>query len=74
MNVAIGTEAVQFPEKELHKWDFPCSVNEILKYSSHVSTLLSENGNYLIWTDRKDSKNGLSKKYQLAMLYVTYKR
>jgi hypothetical protein len=26
MNVEIGTEAAQFPEKKLHKWDFRCSV------------------------------------------------
>ncbi len=26
MNVEIGTEASQFPRKELHKWDFPGSV------------------------------------------------
>ncbi len=25
MNVENGTEAAQFPEKELHKWDFRCS-------------------------------------------------
>ncbi len=26
-NVEIGTEAMQFPEKEyVHKWDFRCSV------------------------------------------------
>ncbi len=24
MNVEIGTEAAQFPEKELQKWDFRC--------------------------------------------------
>ncbi len=26
MNMEIGTEAAQFQEKELHKWDFRCSV------------------------------------------------
>ncbi len=26
MNVEIGTEASQFPEKEYIKWDFRCSV------------------------------------------------
>jgi hypothetical protein len=26
MNVEIGTEAAQFPEKEIYKWDFRCSV------------------------------------------------
>ncbi len=25
MNVEIGTEAAQFPEKELHTWEFRCS-------------------------------------------------
>jgi hypothetical protein len=31
MNVEIGTEAPQFPEKEYinHKWDFCCSVDSI---------------------------------------------
>jgi hypothetical protein len=24
MNVEIGTEAAQLPEKGIHKWDFPC--------------------------------------------------
>jgi hypothetical protein len=28
MNVEIGTEAAQFPEKEIHKWDFRCSVDQ----------------------------------------------
>jgi hypothetical protein len=28
MNVEIGTEAVQFPEKE---WDFPCNVLHAVK-------------------------------------------
>jgi hypothetical protein len=26
MNIEIGTEAVQFPDKEYKKWDFRCSV------------------------------------------------
>jgi hypothetical protein len=26
MNLEIGTEAAQFPEKQIHKWDFRCSV------------------------------------------------
>ncbi len=26
MNVEIGTEATQFPEKKYINWDFPCSV------------------------------------------------
>jgi hypothetical protein len=25
MNVEIGTEAAQFPEKGIHEWDFRCS-------------------------------------------------
>jgi hypothetical protein len=28
MNVGIGTEAPQFPEKEEHKWDFRCSAEQ----------------------------------------------
>jgi hypothetical protein len=30
MNVEIGTEAAQFPEKEYTKWDFRCSVVPVL--------------------------------------------
>ncbi len=32
MNVEIGTEAVQFPEK---KWDFPCSASLVKQLSLH---------------------------------------
>jgi hypothetical protein len=31
MNVDIGTDAAQFTEKGIDKWDFPCSVGTIPK-------------------------------------------
>ncbi len=31
MNMEIGTEAVQFPEKEYIKWDFRCNVPSLKK-------------------------------------------
>jgi hypothetical protein len=38
MNVEIGTEAAQFPEKEyVHKWDF--------RYIDHCSTMSNDTGN-----------------------------
>ncbi len=32
MNFEIGTEAAQFPEKEIHKWGFRCSVRSLEIY------------------------------------------
>ncbi len=34
MNVEIRTEAAQFPEKGIHKWDFPCSVTQNVLHES----------------------------------------
>jgi hypothetical protein len=44
MNVVIGTEAAHFPEKKIHKWDFPCSVvlsQLVLKYKTKMTPIAS---------------------------------
>jgi hypothetical protein len=39
MNVDIGTEAAQFPEKD--QWDFPCSVLcNLARYISPLQTIM----------------------------------
>jgi hypothetical protein len=34
MNVEIGTDIVQFPEKEYINWDFRCSVTQICVFNT----------------------------------------